>query len=37
MPVTNSIEADFTTTYLSDSLRVARGRGGNLFLFSKLQ
>lgn len=37
VPIKNSISADFSTTYLSDGLRVARGRSSNTFLFSRRQ
>ena len=35
VPIANSASADFSTTYLSSGLRVARGRTGNLFLFGR--
>ncbi len=35
IPVQNSRAADFSTTYLSEGLRVARGSTGNLFLFRR--
>jgi hypothetical protein len=37
IPIRNSIQADFSTTYLSEDVRVARGAKGNLFLFSRTQ
>lgn len=36
MPIQNSRSADFTTTYLSDRVRVARGKTRNMFVFKKL-
>lgn len=36
VPVPNGRAADFTTTYLSESLRVARSSTGNLFLFRRV-
>ncbi|KAI7844010.1 hypothetical protein COHA_002547 [Chlorella ohadii] len=35
IPIQNSRAADFSTTYLSEGLRVARGSTGNLFLFRR--
>lgn len=35
VPVPNGRSADFSTTYLSDALRVARGASGNIFVFSR--
>lgn len=35
IPIQNSRSADFSTTYLSQGLRVARGSTGNLFLFRR--
>ena len=36
VPISNSVTADFSTTYLSAGVRVARGKSGNVFLFRKL-
>ncbi|PRW60232.1 PAP fibrillin [Chlorella sorokiniana] len=37
IPIQNGRSADFSTTYLSEGLRVARGSTGNLFLFRRAQ
>ena len=35
IPIQNGRTADFTTTYLSPRLRVAKGSSGNIFLFER--
>ncbi|KAI3429815.1 hypothetical protein D9Q98_010128 [Chlorella vulgaris] len=36
VPIQNSRTADFYTTYLSDEVRIARGKSRNMFVFQKL-